>query len=105
MKIITICGSTKFKNELLELGRELTLQGNIVLMPLVFSKSGDIITKEQERSLIELHARKIELAEEVHFLYVDDYNSPNVANELKYACELNKPIITHIRYSESSITI
>ena len=105
MKIVAICGSTKFKDELLNLARELTLQGNIVLMPLVFSKSGDTITKEQELGLIELHKHKIELAEEIHFLYVDDYNSPNVANELKYTLELNKPIIVHIRYSGMSITI
>ena len=32
-EIITICGSTRFKNEILQVAEELTLQDYIVLLP------------------------------------------------------------------------
>ena len=34
--IITVCGSSKFKNEILAVAHDLTLQGHIVLAPCVF---------------------------------------------------------------------
>jgi len=39
--IITICGSTRFKEKIMLVAKELTLEGNIVLLPLVFGHSGD----------------------------------------------------------------
>lgn len=33
MKIITICGSYKFKQQMIETAEKLTLDGNCVLMP------------------------------------------------------------------------
>lgn len=35
-KVITLCGSTKFKNEFLQAQKELTLKGYIVLSPFIF---------------------------------------------------------------------
>ena len=34
MKIITVCGSRKFKNEMAQAALELELRGNVVLMPI-----------------------------------------------------------------------
>lgn len=49
--IITLCGSTKFKDEILAWNRDLTLNGAIVLMPGVFAHSGDYITEQQKEEL------------------------------------------------------
>ena len=49
MKIITLCGSTKYKDMFLKINEQLTLDGNIVLMPGVFAHVDDIkITNEQK---------------------------------------------------------
>lgn len=36
-KVIALCGSTKFKKQFMDTQKELTLQGNIVLSPFIFS--------------------------------------------------------------------
>lgn len=40
-KIITICGSTRFKDEFMEVQKRLTLEGNIVIRVGLFGHSGD----------------------------------------------------------------
>ena len=40
-KVITLCGSTRFKNEFLETQKRLTLEGNIVISVGLFGHSGD----------------------------------------------------------------
>ena len=40
-KVITLCGSTRFKNEFMEAQKRLTLQGCIVISVGLFGHSGD----------------------------------------------------------------
>ena len=40
-KIVTLCGSTRFKNEFMEVQKRLTLDGNIVISVGLFGHSGD----------------------------------------------------------------
>ena len=40
--VITLCGSTKFKDEFMKVQKQLTLKGHIVLTLGLFGHSGDI---------------------------------------------------------------
>ncbi len=40
-KVITLCGSTRFKDAFMEVQKRLTLEGNIVISVGVFGHSGD----------------------------------------------------------------
>ena len=40
-KVITLCGSTRFKDEFIKVQKELTLKGNIVISVGLFGHSGD----------------------------------------------------------------
>lgn len=40
-KVITLCVSTRFKDEFLQVQKELTLQGNIVISVGLFGHAGD----------------------------------------------------------------
>ena len=40
-KVITLCGSTRFKDEFLKVQKVLTLKGNIVISVGLFGHSGD----------------------------------------------------------------
>jgi len=40
-KVITLCGSTKFKDDFMRVQKELTLKGNIVISVGLFGHSGD----------------------------------------------------------------
>jgi len=43
MKVVTICGSYKFKKEMVEIAELMTLKGNCILMPNDLTKTGEKI--------------------------------------------------------------
>jgi hypothetical protein len=44
--IVTLCGSTKFKEDFERVNRELTLAGNIVISVGCFGHSGDVFSED-----------------------------------------------------------
>jgi hypothetical protein len=73
-KIITLCGSTRFKNEFLEAQKRLTLEGNIVISVGLFGHSGDkeVWTENIKPMLDDMHFRKIDLADEIFVINQQD---------------------------------
>ena len=61
-KVITLCGSTKFKEQYLEAQKRLTLEGNIVISVGLFGHSGDdeVWTEGTKAMLDDMHKRKID---------------------------------------------
>ena len=59
-KVITLCGSTRFKDEFLEAQKRLTLEGNIVISVGLFGHSGDneVWTEGTKEMLDDMHLRK-----------------------------------------------
>lgn len=92
MKIITLCGSTKFKKEFEEVNKKLTLEGNLVISVGLFEHSGDIITEEQKVMLDDLHKRKIDLAEEIFVINVGGYIGSSTRSEIEYAIKTGKDV-------------
>ena len=92
-KIVTICGSTKQRQEINELNRRLTMQGKIVLAPGVFGHDGYPITEEEKRDLDILHLKKIDLAEEVNFIMKPDGTfGTSTQEEYRYAIHRAKKV-------------
>lgn len=90
--IVAICGSTRFRAEMAEANRELTLAGCMVLAPGVFAHDGDEITEEQKAALDELHLRKIDLADQVLVVDPGGYVGESTRREIAYAEEHGKPV-------------
>lgn len=90
MSIICICGSTKFKEEINEANKALTLEGHIVLAPSVFGHSGDAITEEQKEELDKLHLQKIRMADKVLVVNPNGYIGSSTKKEIEYANKLGK---------------
>lgn len=94
-KIITLCGSTKFKTEFLEEQKRLTLEGNIVISVGCFGHSGDgeiwrgICVKDM---LDAMHKRKIDLADEIFVINVGGYIGDSTKSEIQYAESTGKPV-------------
>ena len=93
--IVTICGSSKFRDLMLKVGKDLTLKNKIVLLPLVFSHCGDVITEEEKFNLDKLHFDKIMMSKEIHIVSFNNYIGDSTKNEIEYAKKLNKSIIYH----------
>ena len=92
-RIVCICGSTRFRDEMADANRRLTLAGAIVLAPAVFQHSGDTITETQKGRLDELHLRKIDLADAVFVVDPGGYVGESTTREIAYARAIGKPVL------------
>ncbi|XEC96589.1 hypothetical protein AB6A23_08625 [Paenibacillus tarimensis] len=103
MKVITLCGSTKFKEQFEKANAYLTLQGNVVISLGMFEQSEEIeITEELEALFGKIHLKKIDMADEVFIIDVNGYIGDSTRKEVEYAKSLGKAI----RYfSETDISL
>ena len=98
--IVCLCGSTRFKEAFIEAAKQETLAGKIVLTVGLFGHSEGLDMNGPIKGMLDaLHLRKIDLADEVLFLNVNDYIGESTARELKYAEASNK----HIRFLEEHV--
>ena len=92
-EIVCLCGSTRFRDELVTANRDLTLAGVIVLAPGIFTgATGEPITAEQKSALGELHLRKIDLADRVLVVNPGGYLGESTSREIAYARATGKPV-------------
>ena len=93
-KIITLCGSTKFKDEFVAEQKRLTLEGNIVISVGLFGHSGDdeVWTESTKEMLDDMHKRKIDLADEIFVVNVGEYIGASTRSEIEYALQTGKTI-------------
>lgn len=93
---VTICGSMRFYREMLHVAEELTLNGEIVLMPFVVKRAADGNTAhppEVAASLDDLHKRKIDLSKRI--VVVSDgtgYYGDSTKSEIEFATQQYKPV-------------
>lgn len=94
MKIITVCGSLKFKEEMMKIAEEMELEGNCVLTPIYpTNPDKDAYTEEEANMLDNMHKEKIKLADAILVINVDDYIGSSTKSEIEYAISLNKEIL------------
>lgn len=100
-KVITLCGSTKFKDEFIKQQKRLTLEGNIVISLGLFGHSGDSEVWEGQKEgtstkthqmFEEMHKQRIDMADEIFVINVNGYIGEGLRNEIQYAIENNKKI-------------
>lgn len=98
-KVITLCGSTKFKDAFIEAQKTLTLQGNIVISVGLFGHSGDdeVWTDDTKAMLDDMHKRKIDMADEIFVINHNGYIGESTRSEIEYAEATGKAI----RYLEN----
>lgn len=97
--VITLCGSTRFKEQFLEAQKRLTLEGNIVISVGLFGHSGDneVWTEGTKAMLGDMHKRKIDMADSIYVINVGGYIGESTRSEIEYAKKNGK----EVRYLES----
>lgn len=93
-KVITLCGSTRFKDQFLQEQKRLTLEGNIVISVGLFGHSGDdeVWSKGTKEMLDDMHKRKIDMADEIFVINVGGYIGSSTRSEIEYAKASGKPV-------------
>ena len=92
-KVITLCGSTRFKDDFERVNKELTLAGNIVISVGCFGHAGDTFTEEQKVMLDDIHKRKIDMADAIFVINKDGYIGSSTKSEINYAIRTGKQVI------------
>ena len=100
-EVVTLCGSTRFKDEFIKEQKRLTLDGKIVISVGLFGHSGDnevwenmpedTLTKTKEM-LDDMHKRKIDMADSIHVINVNGYIGSSTKSEIEYAKKTGKKI-------------
>lgn len=106
-KVVTLCGSTRFKEQFMEAQKRLTLAGYIVISVGLFGHAGDqevwdgmdegTLSKTKEM-LDDMHKRKIDMADEIYVINVGGYIGDSTRSEIQYAEEHGKTV----RYYEDT---
>ena len=93
-KVITLCGSTRFKDAFIDAQKQLTLEGNIVISVGLFGHSGDeeVWAEDTKEMLDDMHKRKIDMADEIFVINVDGYIGSSTRSEIEYAIETGKAV-------------
>ena len=102
-KVVTLCGSTRFKDIFMEVQKRLTLQGCIVISVGLFGHAGDeeVWTEGTKEMLDDMHKRKIDMADEIFVINVGGYIGSSTRSEIEYARKTGKPV----RYLEEPRTV
>ena len=100
-KVITLCGSTRFREEFMEAQKRLTLQGNIVIGVGLFGHAGDrevwegmdegTVTRTKQM-LDDMHRRKIDLSDEIYVINKNGYIGDSTRSEIAYAVATGKKV-------------
>ena len=103
--VITLCGSTRFKDEFMREQKRLTLEGNIVISVGLFGHSGDEevwdgmdegTLGKTKAMLDDMHKRKIDMADSIFVINVGGYIGESTKSEIEYAIKTGK----HVQYLE-----
>ena len=93
-RVITLCGSTRFKDQFMEAQKRLTLEGNIVISVGLFGHSGDNEVWENmdegtltatKAMLDDMHKAKIDMSDEIFVINVGGYIGDSTRSEIEYA--------------------
>lgn len=105
-KVITLCGSTKFKELFIAEAKRLTLEENIVISVGLFGHSGDkeAFDLKIKQMLDDIHKEKIRMSDAIYVINPNGYIGESTMNEIKYATLLNKEI-TYLEQPTEQITV
>lgn len=93
MKIITLCGSMRFKNEMINIAAELERNGNVAIQ-CVYFPSDKKLSDFELKQLSKLHYKKIEISDAIYVVNINGYIGEVTKNEIEYARSLHKEILS-----------
>lgn len=93
-KVITLCGSTKFKDDFLREQKRLTLEGNIILTVGLFGHSGDteVWNDGVKEMMDDMHKRRIDMSDEIFVINKNGYIGSSTKSEIEYAIKTGKKV-------------
>ena len=97
---ITLCGSTKFKEDFIAANVELSLQGHTVYSCASWGHSGDTLSDNEKLILHAVHMSKIANSDAILVINRNGYVGESTRREIYFAHALGKKV--YLYFDESS---
>jgi hypothetical protein len=99
VKVITLCGSLKFQEEMMKVAEKMALEGYCILTPVYPVSKNIKRTDEQLEKLKQSHFKRIELSDAIFVVNVDNYIGNSTKQEIEYAQKLGKEVLYYNKWS------
>ncbi|WP_200948029.1 hypothetical protein [Nocardioides sp. Soil774] len=83
-RVVTLCGSMRFRDDFERLDAELTLAGHVVLGPAALDRSRELDAEDRAR-LGRVHLQKVAMADVVLVVNVGGYVGESTRREIEHA--------------------
>ena len=94
IKVVTICGSMKFSNEMMKISWELELERGYAVIQCVYNIEGQKHEGLEAEMLDKIHRKKIDISDAIYVVNVNGYIGSSTKNEIEYAKKLGKKILS-----------
>ena len=90
-KIVTICGSMKFKDKMMEVAKNLEIENKYVVIQCIYCN--DEFSEKDKKVLADLHYNKIEISDAIYVVNVNGYIGKSTSKEIEYAKKRGKEVM------------
>lgn len=95
IKVVTICGSMRFANEMQKIAWDLELDNRWANIQCLYDRLENQITSKDWEILKACHFKKIDISDAIYVVNIGGYVGNNTREEIEYAIKLGKEIIYH----------
>lgn len=93
IKVVTLCGSMKFKKEMMKVAEELELKKGYSIIQCVYFDNNWKDYNISDEKFEKLHLKKIEISDAIFVVNVNGYIGESTKKEIEYAKSLQKEIL------------
>lgn len=94
IKIVTICGSMRFKKEMMQIAEELELKKGYAVIQCIYGVNYNNYGKLDIENFRMLHFKKIDISDAVYVVNINGYIGEATKQEIEYAKSLQKEILS-----------
>ncbi len=95
IKVVTICGSMKFADEMIKVASQLEKKNGWCVIQCVYDVDSNEITDAEIENIVNAHWKKIDMCDAIYVVNIGGYIGISTRNEINYALSKGKEIIYH----------
>lgn len=93
VKVVTICGSMKFANEMQKIAGELEKAHGWCVIQCVYDIDKSTTTQEEMDKIVNAHWKKIDICDAIYVVNVGGYIGKATKREIEYALSKGKEVL------------
>lgn len=98
LKIVAVCGSMKFENEMKKIAFILETKYDMCVLQCVYNEDKLKLSEDEIIDLNAAHLKKIELADAIYVVDLHGYIGKQTEKEIMFAQSLDKEVIFHSEF-------